>query len=67
VIGALPILSGESRGVVARAAVGEARQYLAWFAGFRGEIVVVVVLEDGTPQEAQRAGLAVLEAREAVP
>jgi cell division protein FtsW (lipid II flippase) len=67
VIEALPILSGESHGVVARAAVGEAGQYLAWFAGFRGEVVVVVVLEDGTPQEAQRAGLAVLEAQASVP
>jgi cell division protein FtsI/penicillin-binding protein 2 len=67
VIEALPILSGGSRGVVARAAVGEAGQYLAWFAGFRGDLVVVVVLEDGTPQEALRAGVAVLDAQAAVP
>ena len=67
ILRSLTVLEGGSRGLAARAAIGEAGQYLNWFLGSRAGLVVVVVLEDGTPQQAQQAGVAVLLAGEVLP
>jgi peptidoglycan glycosyltransferase len=60
ILGSLPQPEDGARGLAARAAVGEQGETLSWFLGQRGRLVVVVVLETGTPDDAQRAGLAVL-------
>jgi cell division protein FtsI/penicillin-binding protein 2 len=63
----LPLLEDGARGLVARAAVGEPGDFVAWFLGYHSGRVVVVVLEDASPDEAQETGMAVLLARNPFP
>jgi cell division protein FtsI/penicillin-binding protein 2 len=67
ILESLPAPVEGGRGLTARAAVGEQGETLSWFLGYRGGLVVVVVLETGTPDEAQQAGLAVLAAMAGLP
>jgi hypothetical protein len=63
----LPLLQDGARGLAARAAVGEPGDFVAWFLGYHSGRVVVVVLDDASPAEAQEAGMAVLLAGDAFP
>jgi hypothetical protein len=63
----LPLLRDGARGLAARAAVGQPGDFVAWFLGYHSERVVVVVLDNASPAEAQEAGVAVLLAGDAFP
>jgi cell division protein FtsW (lipid II flippase) len=67
ILESLPVLDAGSRGLAVRAAVGGLGDYVTWFLGYRVGVVVVVALEGGSPEDAQRAGLAVLMAWDGLP
>ena len=67
VMESLPLLEGGARGLTSRAAIGGLGDYVIWFLGRRSGLVVVVVLEEGSPEEAMQAGLGVLMVEESLP